>query len=100
VPYTAAGDPSVYGYKVADTGGFLVRNLSLLSYARGFTSWHYRAATETLEQLLSEGYFDRAVDLLQVGDQVIISCPSGGTVAFVTSKLPHIVLSPVLPFPP
>jgi hypothetical protein len=47
---------------------FAARELSVLAYANGFTLWHYRTVAD---DLLSQGYFDQAQELLRAGDQII-----------------------------
>ena len=99
MPDIAVAKLVVPTYIIPHPPGFQPRNLSTLACARGFTSWHYRATAETLEALMEPGYFDAAVDIFSVGDQVIISCASGGAVTFVTAICPHVVLSLPLAIP-
>ena len=54
-----------------------IRNLSVLSYAQGFTSWHYRAPEENLEEILKTNFFLDAIDMLHHGDLITISCRDG-----------------------
>jgi FMN phosphatase YigB (HAD superfamily) len=42
-------------------------NLSVLSYANGFTLWHYRT-TDLAADVDNVGYFNPATDALHVGD--------------------------------
>lgn len=73
---------------------FAIRNLSVLAYAQGFTLWHYRAHRPTLAGRLVEpvgpeavgapGFFDKAADLLALGDMVLVSTPAAGRLLFVT----------------
>jgi len=42
---------------------------SFTSYANGFTLWHYRSK-DSVQQVLACGHFDRASDMLRVGDLV------------------------------
>jgi outer membrane protein assembly factor BamB len=44
-------------------------NLSALTYANGFTLWHYKTA-DTAEEVDTEGYFNAAAGMLRVGDFV------------------------------
>lgn len=46
--------------------------LHALSYANGFTLWHYRSADRT-EVVECAGYFDPAAPLLRVGDFVFLN---------------------------
>ncbi len=62
---------------------FLMRNLSVLAYAQGFTLWHYRADQDDLAGADSPGFFAPAADLLQTGDMMLISARDGGRARFV-----------------
>jgi hypothetical protein len=95
----AVANYAVPTYNPPRLPGFRISNLSTLEFARGFTFWHYRAVTETLEMLVAPGYFDAAQDMFKLGDYVIISSSSWGTTGFITAVHPHIVLSPALPLP-
>jgi hypothetical protein len=56
-----------------------IRNLSVLSYAQGFTHWMYKLPTGSAyvrPDFLSEV----AYDMLEAGDMVTISSPSHGQV--------------------
>lgn len=65
---------------------FAARNLSVLSYANGFTLWHY---TTMDGNITAPGYFNPAADMLRKGDLIIANVDTGGTQAnklyFVTS---------------
>ncbi len=63
--------------------GFVVRNLSVLTYARGFTLWHYRGGELPLGEIAAPGFFDPAGDMLAGGDVVLVSAEAGGCVLFV-----------------
>jgi len=52
------------------------RNLSALSYANGFTLWHYKTADMPAD-VCKPGYFDDAHTLLKPGDLVLISAAHG-----------------------
>ena len=41
---------------------FAIRNLSVLSYAQGFTLWHYRAGAARLDDVATLGFFNNAGD--------------------------------------
>lgn len=64
---------------------FAVRNLSVLSYAQGFTLWHYRGGEGvTLEEVSTPGFFDPAADgIVSSGDMILVSTRNGGRVLFV-----------------
>lgn len=50
----------------------LNKNLSVLSYANGFTLWHY-TTTDTIEQVTNNNYFSKVATLMHVGDIIIIN---------------------------
>lgn len=62
---------------------FALRNLSVLSYAQGFTRWHYRAARLSLDHVLTSGFFDPAGDMMRPGDMVDVSAADGGATVFI-----------------
>ena len=47
-------------------------NLSALSYANGFTLWHYKTDDERAK-VCAPGYFNPAATMLRVGDLMIIN---------------------------
>ena len=47
-------------------------NLSVLSYANGFTLWHY-VTDDDWAEVASEGYFDRSCDMLRTGDMLFMN---------------------------
>ncbi|HMR32062.1 MAG TPA: hypothetical protein PKA13_12710 [Geminicoccaceae bacterium] len=51
-------------------------NLSALSYANGFTLWHYRTSDPAAD-VDTAGYFDGAVRMLRVGDFVFLNAGIG-----------------------
>ena len=53
-------------------------NLSVLSYANGFTLWHYRT-TDLAADIDNAGYFNAAADALHVGDFVFVNAGLGTT---------------------
>lgn len=68
---------------------YLPQNLSALSYANGFTLWHYRTsdAAGGLDDL---GYFNGAAKMLRVGDFILVnagigSTPSNGVLVVVSN---------------
>ena len=63
---------------------FAIRNLSVLSYAQGFTCWHYRRRGP-LAETLEPGFFNPASDMMEQGDMIMISAADGGAHAFVSS---------------
>ena len=51
-------------------------NLSALSYANGFTLWHYRS--DDMDAVIDDaGYFDEANRMLRVGDFILVNAGVG-----------------------
>jgi hypothetical protein len=63
---------------------FSVRNLSVLAYANGFTLWHYKAASDPLDQVGIPGFFATASDMLTAGDIMMVSASDGARLLCVT----------------
>ena len=62
---------------------FQIRNLSSLSYAQGFTPWHYRTA-DPLSDVLAPGYFRDAADFFCQGDTLTVSTGRAGALLYVS----------------
>lgn len=62
---------------------FQIRDLSALSFAQGFTHWHYRAAGLRLAQVLAPGFFNPAAGRIATGDHIKVSASDGGADLFV-----------------
>ncbi len=56
---------------------FAGRNLSVLSYANGFTLWHY-TTTDNNAVVTAADYFNDATDMLRKGDMIIANVDTGG----------------------
>jgi outer membrane protein assembly factor BamB len=54
-------------------------NLSALTYANGFTLWHYKT-TDVAAQVDSTGYFNPAAGMLRVGDFIFANASIAGVV--------------------
>jgi len=65
---------------------FVIRNLSVLAYAQGFTLWHYKAADDRLDDIAAPGFLADAADMLASGDMLLVSARDGGRMAFVTTS--------------
>ena len=63
---------------------FVVRNLSVLAYAQGFTLWHYRAAEDGIADVTAPEFFEEAGDMLAGGDMLLASADDGGRVLFAS----------------
>ena len=56
---------------------FVLRNLSVLAYANGFTLWHYKAGAGKLADICRPEFFNTADDMLTPGDVMMISASGG-----------------------
>ncbi len=74
---------------------FALRDLSVLAYAQGFTLWHYRAGGDTLAAAGRAGFFDAAIDMVAVGDMVLVSAAEGGRALMVASTERHVAPAPL-----
>lgn len=54
-------------------------NLSALSYANGFTLWHYKT-NDAAADIDTTGYFNEAAAMLRVGDFVFANASASGVV--------------------
>jgi outer membrane protein assembly factor BamB len=54
-------------------------NLSALTYANGFTLWHYKTPDAAID-VDSAGYFNPAAGMLRVGDFIFANASITGTV--------------------
>ena len=63
------------------TEKFNIRNLSVLSYANGFTQWHYKS--DNLAACRQQDFFLGTSDMIAPGDCIIVSGRHGGCVLFV-----------------
>ena len=61
----------------------LIRNLSVLSYAQGYTAWHYKGQSLPLATALAENFFSPACDMMEQGDTVLVSTTTGGALLFL-----------------
>ncbi len=60
---------------------FVRKNLSVLSYANGFTLWHY-TTTDIATDVDTAGYFNAASENLRVGDRIMAEVDTDGTPAY------------------
>ena len=65
---------------------FLSKNLSVLSYANGFTQWHY-VTKDPQAIVLSQGYFAEARDMVRLGDLILTNTASGNIQLWVSEFL-------------
>lgn len=59
---------------------FLLKDLSVLAYANGFTLWHYTSA-DAATAVDTSGYFNAAADMLRTGDMILANTATAGTPA-------------------
>ncbi|PIW30486.1 MAG: hypothetical protein COW30_02040 [Rhodospirillales bacterium CG15_BIG_FIL_POST_REV_8_21_14_020_66_15] len=59
---------------------FKSKDLSVLSYANGFTLWHY-ATTDPAADVDTTGYFNEAAHMLRTGDMVMANVDTDGVPA-------------------
>ena len=55
-------------------------NLSALTYANGFTLWHYKTA-DLAADVDTTGYFDEAASMLRTGDFIMANTAINSTIA-------------------
>lgn len=53
-------------------------NLSVLAYANNFTLWHY-TSTDDAAAITAANYFNKAADMMQVNDLIVINIDTDGT---------------------
>lgn len=58
---------------------YLSKDLSVISYANGFTLWHY-ATLDSAETLKAANYFLPASDMLRSGDMVLANSDIGSDI--------------------
>ncbi len=63
----------------------IVRNLSVLAYAQGFTLWHYKAPARCVDEVCADDYFEDVGDMLAPGDMLMVSATDGGRMLFASS---------------
>lgn len=76
--------------------------LSAISYANGFTLWHYRT-TDLVAEVDNAGYFNAANKMLRVGDFMFVNAgaddaPTHGIVVVLTNESGAVDVSNVTNF--
>ena len=56
------------------------KDLSVLSYANGFTLWHYTTG-DLAADVDTAGYFNEAAHMLRIGDMIMANVDTDGTPA-------------------
>jgi len=74
-----------------------IRNLSVLSYAQGYTAWHYRGEALPLATALSPGFFSPAYDMMKQGDTIMVSTQSGGALLFLQTVNKTVIMARTAP---
>ena len=75
---------------------FTIRNLSVLAYAQGFTSWLYRHNGD-ISEVFADGFFDSANDMMSKGDMIMISANAAGAHRFVLkSDTSGVIITPLV----
>ena len=72
---------------------FKIRNLSLLSYAQGFTMWLYKDTSLTRAQITAEGFCNPSKDMVVAGDMIIITGADGTVLRVVSRTSPIVILT-------
>ena len=62
---------------------FQSKNLSVLSYANGFTLWHFRTS-DPIDEILTPNYFGPAAHMIEPGDMILANVADGGAQLLVT----------------
>lgn len=74
-----------------------IRNLSVLSYAQGYTAWHYRGEALPLATVLSPNFFSPASDMMKQGDTIMVSTQSGGALLFLQTVNKTVIMARTAP---
>ena len=75
---------------------FVIRDLSVLAYANGFTLWHYKAGPHPLAAVAGTDFFAEASDMMAAGDMVMVSGGGGARVLCVAqTSLNHVLTTPL-----
>lgn len=81
---------------------FKQNDLSALSYANGFTLWHYRTS-DAIDDVDTAGYFAASGSMLRTGDFILVNAglgtvPSHGVLVVLSSGGGVVDVSNVTPF--
>jgi len=61
-------------------------NLSALSYANGFTFWHYKTTDDDAGEVAAAGYFKDAAAMLRRGDFICVNAATRSGLLLVESS--------------
>ena len=87
--------PNLLTNNEESTMSFAIRNLSVLSYAQGFTLWHYKAGAARLADVATDGFFDHAADMIAAGDMMMVSAADGGRILVVAGSGTTVRMAPL-----
>ena len=73
---------------------FQNKNLSVISYANGFTLWHY-AANESLKEISASGFFNPINSLMNKGDIVIVNAGDDTGMRKITATSPAVTTAKI-----
>lgn len=69
----------------------------ILAYANGFTHWHYRKNSDSVQEMNKSEYFVDAHDMMKIGDMITVSCPQGVFQrAVLSSTRDAVILAPLI----
>jgi hypothetical protein len=71
---------------------FQLRDLSVLSYANGFTLWHYRSTADTMATITAANYFAPASAMVARNDVLVIVGSDGVRQSRVATVAPGAVI--------
>lgn len=73
---------------------FPIRHLSVLSYAQGFTLWHYRA-DNAITFISYPEWHGSILSMMKEGDRLMVSAPNGAVDFAVRKQEGTLVLHPL-----
>jgi hypothetical protein len=75
---------------------FVIRDLSVLAYANGFTLWHYKAGNESLAVVAGNDYFSDASDMMTKGDMIMVSgCKECRIICVAQADAGSVIAAPI-----
>jgi hypothetical protein len=69
----ATSDGAAFLFARTSIMAFIIRDLSVLAYANGFTLWHYRTVADSPAHVARADYFSDASDMMAAGDMILVS---------------------------
>lgn len=61
---------------------FIIKNITVLSHANGFTHWHY-TTRDNLSDVVAFNYFLAVKDMMKKGDLITVNAENASAFAFV-----------------